>query len=295
MTKTAIPYLTHTWHPVTGCSPVGEGCRHCWSERESRGRLRKWYGGDHRVRTWPERLGEPCKGRGGRVIGVGFRGDLYHEDVPESYICQVLSVMASCPLDVFVLPTKRWARATDISRRLCWVATLDGMVRWGMPVYRLGVTENTWFPGDEFTNEVGLPENVILMYSAWDQPSSNAACQELLKATCDFRALSLEPLLGPVDVSRWLSEDGDELCPACGEITCDHGAVVWVIAGGESGYGAGHDCPDWYRSLRDQCAAAGVPFWFKQTHYSEFEGLNREPRLDGQQYHEVPEMLRGRL
>ena len=133
---------------------------------------------------------------------------------------------------------------------------------------------------------------------AWVWPGVTAGCQE----AADFRVpillqvmakgprvVSVEPMTGPVDMSEWLKRTGfcgscgqdekappddDEYgtCPVCGrcEWTIRHGDSLfgpelgWIICGGESGAKARPSHPDWFRSLRDQCVAAGVPFHFKQ-------------------------------
>jgi protein gp37 len=112
--------------------------------------------------------------------------------------------------------------------------------------------------------------NVWLGVSVEDQQRAGLRVPALLSTPAAVRWLSCEPLLGPVDLSRWVACDrpwscGDLVragfcdCPAGGSVGVD-----WVVAGGESGPGARPMHPDWVRSLRDQCAAAGVPFFFKQ-------------------------------
>lgn len=101
---------------------------------------------------------------------------------------------------------------------------------------------------------------------------AEARIPHLLATPAAVRFLSMEPLLGPVDLSAVPAGDrAGWLCPLTGDhhlqpAHADHrGAKIdWVIVGGESGPGARPSHPDWFRSLRDQCAAAGVPFLFKQ-------------------------------
>lgn len=109
-------------------------------------------------------------------------------------------------------------------------------------------------------------ENVWLGTSVENQEYADKRIPELLKCRdlSPVLFLSCEPLLGPLELSRYLSLDATEECPVCNDIGCDHGAIDWVIAGGESGPDARPSHPAWFRSLRDQCSAAGVPFHFKQ-------------------------------
>ena len=123
--------------------------------------------------------------------------------------------------------------------------------------------------------------NVWIGVSVEDQATADARIPVLLELPAAVRFLSCEPLLGPVDLDP-------PRCEACGPSPCDHDSrtpdglpwcsehgqemvhgewlpgIDWVIAGGESGNGARPMHPDWARSLRDQCVAAGVPFLFKQ-------------------------------
>lgn len=103
----------------------------------------------------------------------------------------------------------------------------------------------------------GLPDNVIAMTTVTDQRTADLRVPSLLRVKAKTRGLSCEPLLGPVDLRRAAKPahiDGNVLIDG----------LDWVIVGGESGHGARPMHPAWARSLRDQCAAAGVPFFFKQ-------------------------------
>ena len=94
--------------------------------------------------------------------------------------------------------------------------------------------------------------NVWLGVSVENQEAADERIPDLLAIPAAVRFLSCEPLLGPIDLGRWLKPGGAE------------GGRSWVIAGGESGPGARPMHPDWARGLRDQCTSAGVPFFFKQ-------------------------------
>ncbi len=119
----------------------------------------------------------------------------------------------------------------------------------------------------------GAPENVLFGYSVVSQETARNIKD--LQAVNGRRFLSMEPLLGPVDITPYLSD------------------LDWVIAGGESGHGARPMHPDWVRSLRDQCLAFNVPFLFKQWGgHDEFGKKvgkhNAGNFLDGKQYLEFP-------
>lgn len=111
-----------------------------------------------------------------------------------------------------------------------------------------------------------LPDNVWLGATIVDQAEADRDIPKLLAVPARVRFLSMEPLLGPVDLGRPMP--GPDLDQGGGAKICQpwmiQSGIDWVIVGGESGRGARPMHPDWARSLRDQCAAAGVPFLFKQ-------------------------------
>lgn len=113
----------------------------------------------------------------------------------------------------------------------------------------------------------GLPDNVVAMTTITNQRTADLRIPELLQVRCQARGISAEPLLGPVKA------------PLAG--------IHWVIGGGESGAGARPLQPAWVRSLRDQCEAAGVSFFFKQWGGVRKEATGRT--LDGRTYDALPE------
>jgi len=112
----------------------------------------------------------------------------------------------------------------------------------------------------------GPPPNVWIGTSVENQEAADTRIPYLLRIPAEVRFLSAEPLLGPVNLRRWT--EGRRGCSAascyCGAAHALLGQIHWVIAGGESGRNVRPLHPDWARSLRDQCAVAGVPFFFKQ-------------------------------
>jgi protein gp37 len=108
----------------------------------------------------------------------------------------------------------------------------------------------------------GIPRNAWFGTSVEDQAAANARIPHLLRVPAAVRFLSCEPLLGPVDLAR-IPVEGGAVCALRGARPA-YPSVDWVIVGGESGHGARPMHPDWARSLRDQCQAAGVAFLFKQ-------------------------------
>jgi protein gp37 len=107
--------------------------------------------------------------------------------------------------------------------------------------------------------------NLRLGVTAENQEQANKRIPILLQIPAKVRFISVEPMLGPVDITKWFSK-----------------GINWVICGGETGSGARPMNPDWAESLRDQCIDAGVPFFFKKS------GNSGEHLLDGRVWEQIP-------
>lgn len=122
---TAIEWTDATWNPTTGCSKVSAGCDHCYAETLS---LRFGWSklpwspenAEENVVLRPERLRKPLSWREPRMVFVNSMSDLFHTDVPESYIADVFSVMEQCPQHTFQVLTKRAERLARLAPRLPW-------------------------------------------------------------------------------------------------------------------------------------------------------------------------------
>lgn len=224
MNRTKIEWTDVSWNPVTGCTPVSAGCGNCYGRRMAT-RLRGRYGyptdDPFRVTTHPERLEEPLHWKKPRRVFLCSMGDLFHADVPRDFIVKVFEAAHRNPDHVYQFLTKRPERMAEVLRS--WTS---------------GYAPGNWWMGT----------------SCEDQASADERIPRLLRCPARVRFVSLEPLLGPVDLRK--------LCPGW---VLDHPEeyVDWVIVGGETGLGARPCHPDWVRSIRDQCAASGVPLFFK--------------------------------
>ncbi len=187
--------------------------------------------------------------------------DLFRTDVTFDTVDQAFAVMALCPMHRFYLPTKRPERMAEycdyavkfdnleeeIARRVGW----EG--KWPHP------TEGDW-----------PLRNLWLGTSCENQAAADARIPHLLRCPAAIRFLSCEPLLGPVDLSLWLTVGPREIelrdisDGGCVIRRNPHGGFGWVIVGGESGPKARPCDVAWIRSIRDQCAAANVPCFIKQ-------------------------------
>ena len=224
-----------------------------------------------RVAQAPDRiLTQPLRWRKPRRIFVNSMSDLFHESVPDEWIDRVFAVMALAPQHVFQVLTKRSKRMREYCTRLDNEPVRDTVRR----------IVSAWPGNAPIPAEITFPLlNVWLGVSAEDQPRADERIPDLLATPAAVRFVSAEPLLGGIDFSeigktdyewtdaldgqRWVMDEGS------GDVL--HATVAgcpppldWIIVGGESGPGARPMHPDWARSIRDQCASAGVPFFFKQ-------------------------------
>lgn len=249
--KTGIEWTDATWNPVTGCDKVSPGCDRCYAQTFAerwRGTRGHYFETGFDVQLRPDKLDLPLRWTKPRRIFVNSMSDLFHDRVPDEYIARVFAVMALAEQHTFQLLTKRHGRMKSLLRgrpfqQQVWEAwsTLDTPK--GCPT--LEYAEYPDWP---------LP-NVWLGVSAEDQKRADLRIPALLDTPAAVRFVSAEPLLGPIDLH------GD---PLGKDSVFWIGHLDWVIVGGESGPGARPMHPDWARSLRDQCVAAGVPFLFKQ-------------------------------
>jgi protein gp37 len=268
---TKIEWTDATWNVADGCTRVSEGCRHCYAEGMA-GRF--W--GERKfsdVRTHPVRLNEPFAWKNGRRIFVDSMGDLFHPDVPDEFIYRVWWVMGMCAMvperrreHTFQILTKRPERMRDWLSK--W-ADLEQRERWCREAGQVF----DWADGPKYW-PAALP-NVWLGVSV-ERPEEDERVVPLLQTPAAVRFVSIEPMLGNVDLSRdgysWLTCDGSDLTGDPNDFCCmqfavggkeHYHGVDWVIAGGENGQGARPVHPGWVRAVRRQCRRAGVPFFFK--------------------------------
>src|ERR1700741_1197216 len=117
-TVTSIEWTERTWNPVTGCSKVSQGCKHCYAER-----IADRFWGDRpftAVQCHPERLAPPNSIRPGPMFFVNSMSDLFHPDVPDEFIRAVFDVMRECRQHTFQVLTKRSERLAQLGPLLAW-------------------------------------------------------------------------------------------------------------------------------------------------------------------------------
>lgn len=281
---TKIEWTDATWNPVTGCSVISPGCTNCYAMRLAGTRLQHhpsreglthdsrggpvWNG---KVRINEQWLEQPLRWRRPRRIFVCAHGDLFHESVLDEWIDRVFAVMALAPQHQFQVLTKRAARMQIHMQKLSddgpseRLADTAGRMFGDEADVRVANHINGWsratFAPDDNPADGTVPRwplpNVWLGVSVEDQARADERIPDLLATPAAVRFISAEPLLGPVVLrDNWLLPDLRHHVPDA--------QLDWVITGGESGLGARPMHPQWARGIRDQCSAAGVPFFFKQ-------------------------------
>ena len=249
MKNTAIEWAHHTFNPWIGCTKVSPACDHCYAENlmSSRMHVVQWGTGEPRKRTSSRNWSDPLRWNAeAERQGVRYRvfcaslADVFDNEVPASWRADLFDLIEKTPHLDWLLLTKRVGNVVpmmvDVAASLFWMDHLG---------------------------TCALPPNVWLGATICNQAEADRDIPKLLAAPAPVRFLSMEPLLGTVvlpfeRISHWnaLAVRSDQHWASTG--------LDWVIVGGESGAHARPMHPDWARGLRDQCAAAGVPFLFKQ-------------------------------
>jgi protein gp37 len=257
--NTKIEWAHHTFNPWIGCTKVGPGCDHCYAEADfdKRRHVVQWGAGQPRKLTADSTWAMPRRwNKEAERLGVRYRvfcaslADVFDNEVSPEWRAELFKLMLFTPHLDWLLLTKRIGNATRMTEE----AVHDSMKE--LPA----------------AHQLAWPwPNVWIGATIVNQEEADRDIPKLLAVPAAKRFLSMEPLLGPVDLT-------DITVKHAGG-TEDHFSAIfdpdddeaenfqyldWVIVGGESGPNARPMHPDWARSLRDQCQAAGVPFLFKQ-------------------------------
>lgn len=247
-------YWDKAWSLVEGCTPVSEACDNCWladmayrfnpelCKKDSLGFIKHGFSGKVNIRR--DRLDIPLRTRKPTVFAVW--SDLFHEEVPFRFIMEVLANMYMADQHTFVVLTKRPGRMAKILQ-----SESDALGK--------------------------IPSNIFFGVTAENQQRLDERLPYLLQVP-GKKILSIEPMLGLIDLTSVKHFEDDvewSINALTGEAFCvdslsqdaycpDIDGISGVICGGETGPGVRPLHPDWVRSLRDQCQAAGIPFFFKQ-------------------------------
>jgi len=295
--STKISWCDETINPVVGCSKISEGCQNCYAENMA-ARLasmgfvqyravtssRRWNG---RAEFVPSELQKPDKWKKPRSIFVCSMGDLFHEWVQPEWIDRVMRMAWNNKRHTFILLTKRPENmlkyfiglakpgtGTDTAKRLLMNPNYTQQDHgWHMRYLR----------GDSL-------QNLVLGVSAENQGAADKRIGLLLQTPAAKRFVSLEPMIGPVDLDRiheagegeegshweswYICIDGKRFDPWSEGWINGFPRLDGVILGGESGRSGRRLEPQWAMKVRDQCHAAGVPFMFKQWHHENRNEVN---------------------
>lgn len=256
--NTKIEWCDATVNHWAGCTAISPACDNCYAKRMA-GRLwgtqwgpgqprHQFAGADEALRTLDrkaKRLGRPLR------VFHNSLSDFFDNEVPVQWRISAMRSIVETPNLIHILLTKRIGNAAEM---------LDVAFR------AVHGQREKWADN--------VPGNVWLGATIVNQAEADRDIPKLLDVPARVRFLSMEPLLGPVDLTSIDVMGGHGVIfPLKGTTDCVDGegapaddvpALDWVIVGGESGHGARPMHLDWVRSLRDQCAAAGVPFLFKQ-------------------------------
>lgn len=273
--NTKIEWADFTFNPWIGCTRVSPACDNCYAEAQA---SRYWPGeqlwAGNRKRTSENNWRQPLKwnrqaaefraahGRPPMVFCASL-ADVFDNQVPDEWRRDLWALIDATPNLIWLLLTKR-----------------PQNIRKMLPVNYIGLTDRGW---------PAWP-NVWLGTTVENQAEADRRIPHLLAVPAAKRFLSCESLLGLVDLREvcdghafYNAFTGNKWHDGYGLSNFERstsGGIDWVIAGGESGPHARPSHPDWFRSLRDQCAAAGVPFFFKQWgewSANAFHGSDRDP------------------
>lgn len=222
------PMAPENWSPWVGCTPVSAGCDNCWAKRQEEstaptglarlGRLGGSAFWNGPVYQGDEVFFRPLHWKKPRVIFVCPNSDLFHEAIPDMHVRRTIAIMQECPEHVFIILTKRPGRVAKFA----------------------------------------FGANVILLTSIEDQPSADKRRPDLLRCKAETLGLSMEPMIGPVVIGRWIGPQYTDI----GTYRDDR--LSWVIVGCESGPNRRPCKIEWVRSVVRQCRDAGVACYVKQ-------------------------------
>ncbi|UEW68421.1 hypothetical protein [Xanthomonas phage MET23-P3] len=278
--ESKIEWTDATFNPWIGCTKISPACDHCYASVSTPTRRFgvKWGAGEERRRTAPSNWQLPLRwnaqhdqffaenGRRRRVFCASL-ADVFDNEVDPAWRADLFALIEATPNLDWLLLTKRIGNVAKMAPAP-WVG---GPVQHGP---------------DPANIHGGWPANVWLGATICNQAEADRDIPKLLATRAAVKFLSMEPLLGEVDLAypESLFPNGPAMCCSGHECGCAGQptdppllyGLDWVIVGGESGHGARPMNPTWARLLRDQCAAYRVPFLFKQwgewVSVSEVEG-----------------------
>ncbi len=264
---TRIEWADKTWNPVSGCTKISEGCQNCYAERMAKrlaGRCGYHENTPFQTTYHQNRIDNPQKWIKSQRVFVCSMGDLFHQDVDKKWIDSVFRRMMVWNRHTYLILTKRPDRMLDY---------LSGDIHCYEPHHGLFKDHGPW-RGD-------LYPHIWFGVTAENQACADHRIPILLKINAPVRFVSVEPMLEPIDITKYLH------CESCLDPAvcwCGDPKINWVICGGETGPGARPMNVRWARNLKNQCVENAVPFFFKQQ-----AGKNKIRFLEGEIWEQFPE------
>lgn len=269
-----IAWCDGTFNPWIGCTKISPACDNCYAESwAARFEMAEWGANKPRYRTTVKNWNKvrswnrKAQAAGNRPrIFCSSLADVFDNQVPVEWRADLLALIAETQQLDWLLLTKRIGNAMDLLREVAEMPASDAYPGQHAGSHAGRALAQAWVSGNP-------PQHVWLGATICNQDEANRDIPKLLKTPAVVHFLSMEPLLGPVDLTSL------DLGTAYGCLDVLHGrrgdymgsdkpymtgSVDWVIVGGESGAKARPMHPQWVLDLRDQCQTAGKPFLFKQ-------------------------------
>lgn len=284
MAETLIEWADRVWNFLRGCSMVSPGCAHCYAMKQAHrfsgpgmayeGLTElgpdgpRWTG---KIRMVDEKLLEPLSVKRPQKWFVNSMSDLFHEDVPFSFIDKAFAVMALCSQHTFQILTKRPERMREYFKDgprpmwSYWIANF--LLRNGQPNTAEKIGKGFDLQADIQAGPNFPLKNVWLGVSVENQKYADERIPILLQTPAAVRFVSYEPALGQIDITRWVrrSESSIDYAQRVGYGRIgEKDPLDWIIVGGESGPGARPFNIQWAKDVIAQCKAAGVACFVKQ-------------------------------
>jgi protein gp37 len=242
MGKTKISWTDRVWNPIVGCNKISSGCKNCYAKslhdkrhkafKEGKLQNIKQYAKPfEEIQLMYNRLNDPLKWRKPCRVFVNSISDLFHEDVPFEFIDEVFSAIAFSIDHIFQILTKRPKRMAE------------------------------YFKWSEYCKDFEKVNGVWL----------GVSIEELLKILAKVRWLSIEPMLGDINLGKyfiWCNKHGINIdkCAMSKHYGEEWRKLDWVVVGAESGHNRRECKIEWIESIVEQCKSANVPVFVKQIH-----------------------------
>lgn len=272
VSTSSIEWTDMTWNPVTGCSKVSQGCKHCYAERQwprMRAMVEAYKGRAFTdVKCHPERLHQPLRIATPKKIFVNSMSDLFHEDVPFEFIASVFAVMSVTTRHTYQVLTKRPSRMREFFE---WAMNGHGPDHFNAS----DRISDHWpkhveWKGYDNCGPAFPYQNIWLGISIENQETANDRIPYLLQTPAAVRWISAEPLIGPIDFYK-ASNHWHKNGYTPWRNTSVLSGIDWIVIGGESGPQARPIHPQWAHQILDQSIPANVARFFKQ--WGEYEPI----------------------